>query len=64
VPSARNGPQTIAAEREDKGNAILSTLSLKDLIAIELPFEAGRKVAVATGRSRRRTRLVSGRRPA
>ena len=46
VPSARNGPQTIGAEREDKGNAILSTLPLMDLLAIELPFEAGRKVAV------------------
>jgi endonuclease/exonuclease/phosphatase family metal-dependent hydrolase len=46
VPSARNGPETIEGEREDKGNAILSTLSLEDLFAIELPFEAGRKVAV------------------
>jgi hypothetical protein len=62
VPSARNGPQTIAAEREDKGNAILSTLSLKDLIAIELPFEAGRKVAVAAtiaGASGTRLRVAS-----
>jgi endonuclease/exonuclease/phosphatase family metal-dependent hydrolase len=46
VPSARNGPETIEGEREDKGNAILSTLPLEDLLAIELPFEAGRKVAV------------------
>jgi endonuclease/exonuclease/phosphatase family metal-dependent hydrolase len=46
VPSARNGPETVAGEREDKGNAILSTLPLSDLVAIELPFEAGRKVAV------------------
>jgi endonuclease/exonuclease/phosphatase family metal-dependent hydrolase len=46
VPSARNGPETVGGEREDKGNAILSTLPLEDLLAIELPFEAGRKVAV------------------
>jgi endonuclease/exonuclease/phosphatase family metal-dependent hydrolase len=32
--------------REDKGNAVLSTLPLRRLVAIELPFEAGRKVAV------------------
>lgn len=47
VPSQRNGPQTVEGEREDKGNAILSTLPLADPIAIELPFEAGRKVVVA-----------------
>jgi endonuclease/exonuclease/phosphatase family metal-dependent hydrolase len=46
VPSQRNGPQTVEGEREDKGNAILSTLPLEDVVAIELPFEAGRKVAV------------------
>ncbi len=46
VPSARNGPETVGGEREDKGNAILSTLPLEDVFAIELPFEAGRKVAV------------------
>ena len=46
VPSQRNGPETVNGGREDKGNAILSTLPLRDLLAIELPFEAGRKVAI------------------
>ena len=46
VPSARNGPDEPGRVPEDKGNAILSTLPLADLGAIELPFEAGRKVAV------------------
>ncbi len=46
APSQRNGPETVAGGREDKGNAILATLPLSDLLAIELPFEAGRKVAV------------------
>ena len=46
VPSQRNGSETVDGEREDKGNAILSTLPLRDPIAIELPFEAGRKVAI------------------
>jgi endonuclease/exonuclease/phosphatase family metal-dependent hydrolase len=46
APSARNGPETHDGEREDKGNAILSSLPLEHLLAIELPFEAGRKVAV------------------
>jgi endonuclease/exonuclease/phosphatase family metal-dependent hydrolase len=45
VPSMRNGaPQ---ASDEDRGNAILSTMPLTDLTAIELPFEAQRRVAVA-----------------
>ena len=47
VPSQRNGAETIEDRREDKGNAILSSLPIDELIAIELPFEAGRKVAVA-----------------
>ncbi len=62
VPSARNGPQTIGDEREDKGNAILSTLPLMDLLAIELPFEAGRKVVAAAtiaGASGTRLRVAS-----
>ncbi len=46
VPSARNGPSEPGRQPEDKGNAILSTLPLADLGAIELPFEASRKVAV------------------
>ena len=45
VPSMRNGgPST---SDEDRGNAILSTLPLTDLSAIELPFERQRRVAVA-----------------
>lgn len=47
VPSARNGPDTGPRPGEDKGNAILSTLPLRDPIALDLPLEAGRKVAVA-----------------
>lgn len=45
VPSMRNGPVRVAAE--DRGNAILSTEPLSDLLAIELPFERQRRVAVA-----------------
>ncbi len=45
VPSMRNGgPLT---SDEDRGNAILSTVPLADLAAIELPFERQRRVAVA-----------------
>jgi endonuclease/exonuclease/phosphatase family metal-dependent hydrolase len=45
VPSMRNGsPMT---SDEDRGNAILSTLPLEELTAIELPFERQRRVAVA-----------------
>lgn len=47
VPSARNGPDSGDRPREDKGNAILSSVPLTAPIAIDLPFEAGRKVAVA-----------------
>jgi endonuclease/exonuclease/phosphatase family metal-dependent hydrolase len=44
VPSMRNGgPKS----DEDRGNAILSTLPLTDLMAVELPFERQRRVAVA-----------------
>lgn len=43
APSMRNG----AAPREDRGNAILSTLPLSDLAALELPWERQRRVAVA-----------------
>jgi endonuclease/exonuclease/phosphatase family metal-dependent hydrolase len=44
VPSMRNGG---ARSNEDRGNAILSNLSLGDLQAIELPFERQRRVAIA-----------------
>lgn len=47
VPSARNGPDTGARPREDKGNAILSVLPMTTPIALDLPLEGGRKVAVA-----------------
>ena len=45
VPSMRNGAPVVSDE--DRGNAILSTLPLRDLSAIELPFERQRRVAVA-----------------
>lgn len=44
VPSMRNGG---AGSDEDRGNAILSSLPLTDLVAIELPFERQRRVAIA-----------------
>ena len=46
VPSMRNGPGD-ANQREDRGSAILSTMTLADPHAIELPFERQRRVAVA-----------------
>jgi endonuclease/exonuclease/phosphatase family metal-dependent hydrolase len=45
VPSARNGSTSEGGIGEDKGNAVLSTFPLRDAVAIELPFESGRKVA-------------------
>ena len=62
VPSARNGSSGPERLQEDKGNAILSTLPLSDLAAIELPFEASRKVAVVAtipGPGGERIRVVS-----
>ncbi len=52
VPSMRNGREAGAGGHgppEDRGNAILSTLPLSDLRAIELPVQKQRRVAV-TGR--------------
>jgi endonuclease/exonuclease/phosphatase family metal-dependent hydrolase len=46
VPSMRNGPATAPNEREDRGNAILSTELLVDVSAIELPFGKQRRVAI------------------
>jgi len=43
APSMRNG----AKYREDRGNAILSTLPLSDPVAVELPYERQRRVAVS-----------------
>jgi endonuclease/exonuclease/phosphatase family metal-dependent hydrolase len=47
VPSMRNGPATSRYEREDRGNAILSTEPVTDVTAFELPFAKQRRVAVA-----------------
>jgi endonuclease/exonuclease/phosphatase family metal-dependent hydrolase len=54
VPSMRNGSP--GDSTEDRGNAILSSLPLDDLGAIELPFERQRRVAAAA--------TVSGQSPA
>jgi endonuclease/exonuclease/phosphatase family metal-dependent hydrolase len=45
VPSMRNGSQ-VGKEAEDRGNAILSSLPLKGLEAVELPFVVQRRVAL------------------
>ena len=45
VPSMRNGGED--QPPEDRGNAILSTLPLRDAWALELPLERERRVAVA-----------------
>jgi endonuclease/exonuclease/phosphatase family metal-dependent hydrolase len=47
VPSMRNGHHPAETSGEDRGNAILSTLPLTDLVAFELPLEAQRRVALA-----------------
>jgi endonuclease/exonuclease/phosphatase family metal-dependent hydrolase len=47
VPSMRNGSAASVTEREDRGNAILSTEPLIDVRAIELPFGKQRRVAVS-----------------
>lgn len=47
VAAARNGPSRPGETREDRGVAILSTLPLRDVRFVELPFEAARRVAVA-----------------
>jgi endonuclease/exonuclease/phosphatase family metal-dependent hydrolase len=46
APSMANG-RASPDWAEDRGNAILSTIALTDLAAIELPFEAQRRVAAA-----------------
>jgi endonuclease/exonuclease/phosphatase family metal-dependent hydrolase len=45
VPSMRNG-ESASQPREDRGNAILSTLPLSDPVAVELPGERQRRVAI------------------
>jgi endonuclease/exonuclease/phosphatase family metal-dependent hydrolase len=47
VPSMRNGGALKDGEREDRGNAILSSEPLTDVRAITLPFGKQRRVAVA-----------------
>ena len=47
VPSMRNGRGPGPTGSEDRGNAILATLPLSDLAAIELPPARHRRVAVA-----------------
>lgn len=47
VPSMANGRAFEAGAPEDRGNAILSTVPLEELAAIELPYEAQRRVAAA-----------------
>lgn len=66
VPSMRNGPPGERPTEEDRGNAILSTMPLTDLTAIELPFEKYRRVALvataagaSTGGSMWRLRLCN-----
>ena len=44
VPSMRNGKPGVTSE--DRGNAILSTLPLDEVTAIELPLERQRRVAI------------------
>jgi endonuclease/exonuclease/phosphatase family metal-dependent hydrolase len=45
VPSMRNGAPDVTDE--DRGNAILSTVPVTDVTAIELPLERQRRVAIA-----------------
>jgi endonuclease/exonuclease/phosphatase family metal-dependent hydrolase len=47
LPTMRNGHGAAPDEREDRGLAILSTLPLSDLQAIELPLERQRRPAAA-----------------
>jgi endonuclease/exonuclease/phosphatase family metal-dependent hydrolase len=47
VPSMANGRPASAEHSEDRGNAILSSLPMQNLTAIELPFEAQRRVVAA-----------------
>ncbi|MDH3521907.1 MAG: hypothetical protein OEM49_15770, partial [Myxococcales bacterium] len=44
APSMRNGPPGSGATEEDRGNALLCTRALNDLVAMELPLEAMRRV--------------------
>lgn len=46
VPSMRNGV-AVSGVAEDRGNAVLSNLPLRNVTALELPFERQRRVAVS-----------------
>lgn len=47
VPSMANGRDAAHPHAEDRGNAIVSTLSLVQHTAVELPFEGQRRVAAS-----------------
>jgi endonuclease/exonuclease/phosphatase family metal-dependent hydrolase len=47
VPSMRNGKPGDGGIPEDRGNAILSSLPLRDVEAVEIPVEVQRRVVVA-----------------
>jgi endonuclease/exonuclease/phosphatase family metal-dependent hydrolase len=52
VPAVRNGGEEFPDGREDRGNALLANVTLHDPIAIELPAEDSRRLAIgATVRS-------------
>jgi len=46
APSMRNG--IVDINREDRGNAIVSTIPLEDPLLVELPIERQRRVVIAT----------------
>jgi endonuclease/exonuclease/phosphatase family metal-dependent hydrolase len=46
APSMRNGDSADGGPAEDRGNAILSSLPLRDPLFVELPYERQRRVAV------------------
>ena len=47
VAAARNGGALRGGLGEDKGVAMLSTIPLSNIVALELPYEAARRVAIA-----------------
>ena len=47
APSMRNGRRCDEEPREDRGNAIVSTLPLSEIAVVELPFAQERRAAVA-----------------
>jgi hypothetical protein len=48
APSMPNGVDLASGVREDRGNAILSTMPLAERTAMELPFERQRRVAISS----------------